>query len=76
MVNENYLEAGRRYDSNTSQARERLRTGLVGILPQLKDTKITHHWFGNVAFSFDQLPKIAVHDGVIYPAGFCGSGTL
>jgi len=75
MVTEYYLEAGR-YDSNTSQARERLRTGLVGILPQLKDTKITHHWFGNVAFPFDQLPKIAVHDGVIYPAGFCGSGTL
>jgi hypothetical protein len=29
-----------------------------------------------VAFPFDQLPKIAIHDGVIYPAGFCGSGTV
>ncbi|MDC0564064.1 hypothetical protein OAP51_04640, partial [Alphaproteobacteria bacterium] len=29
-----------------------------------------------VAFPFDQLPKLAVHDGIIYPAGFCGSGTV
>ena len=70
------LLGGRRLGSNPEKARERLRTGLVGILPQLKDTAITHHWFGNVEFPFDQLPKIAVNDGVIYPAGFCGSGTV
>jgi glycine/D-amino acid oxidase-like deaminating enzyme len=29
-----------------------------------------------VAFPFDQLPKLAVHNGVIYPTGFCGSGTV
>ena len=45
------LLGGRRLGANTEKARERLRTGLVGILPQLKDTAITHHWFGNVAFS-------------------------
>ena len=70
------LLGGRRLGANPEKARERLRTGLVGILPQLKDTAITHHWLGNVAFPFDQLPKIAVNDGVIYPAGFCGSGTV
>ena len=70
------LLGGRRLGSNPAQARERLRKGLVGILPQLKDTNITHHWFGNVAFPFDQLPKMAVNDGIIYPAGFCGSGTV
>ena len=70
------LLGGRRLGANSEKARERLRTGLVGILPQLKDTAITHHWLGNVAFPFDQLPKIAVNDGVIYPAGFCGSGTV
>ena len=37
---------------------------------------ITNHWFGFVAFPFDQLPKLAVHDGVIYPSGYCGSGTV
>ena len=70
------LLGGRRLGSNPEKARERLRAGLVGILPQLKETNITHHWFGNVAFPFDQLPKIAVNDGIIYPAGFCGSGTV
>ena len=22
------------------------------------------------------MPKLAVHDGIIYPTGFCGSGTV
>ena len=70
------LLGGRRLSSNIIESRERLKAGLLGILPQLKDTKVSHHWFGNVAFPFDQLPKIAIHDGVIYPAGFCGSGTV
>ena len=63
-------------DSDPAIAAERLRAGLVSILPDLEDCAITHHWFGFVAFPFDQLPKLTVHDGVIYPAGYCGSGTV
>ena len=70
------LLGGRRLDQNPSKARERLKKGLTSIFPDLKDCKITHHWFGFVAFPFDQLPKLAVHEGVIYPAGYCGSGTV
>ena len=33
-------------------------------------------WQGFVAFPFDQLPKLVVRDGVIYPAGLCGLGTV
>ena len=43
---------------------------------ELKDVKIEAHWPGFVAFPFDQLPKLCVHEGIIYPAGFCGSGTV
>ena len=70
------LLGGRRMDSDPAIAAKRLRDGLVSILPDLADCAITHHWFGFVAFPFDQLPKLTVHDGVIYPAGYCGSGTV
>ncbi|MGA1021880.1 MAG: NAD(P)/FAD-dependent oxidoreductase [Candidatus Puniceispirillaceae bacterium] len=70
------LLGGRRMDADPAKAAERLRAGLVTILPDLADCAITHHWFGFVAFPFDQLPKLTVHDGVIYPAGYCGSGTV
>ena len=70
------LLGGRRMSSNPVKARKRLVEGLTSIFPQLADITITNHWFGFVAFPFDQLPKLAVHDGVIYPSGFCGSGTV
>ena len=70
------LLGGRRLHNDPEQARLRLRQGLGSILPQLAETEISHHWHGFVAFPFDQLPKLAVHDGVIYPAGFSGSGTV
>ena len=59
-----------------SFAKQRLHDGLAGIFPELKDTKIDSYWRGFVAFPFDQLPKLAVHKGIIYPSGFCGSGTV
>ena len=34
------------------------------------------HWQGFVAFPFDQLPKLVIRSGIIYPTGFCGSGTV
>ena len=61
---------------NPVKARKRLVEGLTSIFPQLADIAITNHWFGFVAFPFDQLPKLAIHDGVIYPSGYCGSGTV
>jgi len=70
------LLGGRRMSADPAKARRRLIKGLTSIFPQLADTSITHHWFGFVVFPFDKLPKLAVHDGVIYPAGYCGSGTV
>jgi glycine/D-amino acid oxidase-like deaminating enzyme len=47
---------------------------LRGIFPQLQGTRISHAWAGSVAFTFDQLPHIGVHEGVHYCMGYCGSG--
>jgi glycine/D-amino acid oxidase-like deaminating enzyme len=70
------LLGGRRMSPDPAKARRRLVEGLTSIFPQLADVAITNHWFGFVAFPFDQLPKLAVHDGVICPSGYCGSGTV
>ena len=70
------LLGGRRMHKQESSAKQRLHDALAEIFPELKDTKIDSYWRGFVAFPFDQLPKLAVHKGIIYPSGFCGSGTV
>lgn len=42
--------------------------------PQLKGTKITHAWTGNVAFTWDALPHTGTLDGMHYALGCNGSG--
>jgi glycine/D-amino acid oxidase-like deaminating enzyme len=44
------------------------------IFPELRDFGITHSWSGTVAYSFDELAHIGVHDGVHFAMGYCGSG--
>ena len=70
------LLGGRRMHKQDAVAQARLHQGLAGIFPELEGSKIEHYWAGNVVFPFDQMPKLAVHDGIIYPTGFCGSGTV
>ena len=42
--------------------------------PQLRGTKVTHVWTGNIAFTFDYLPHMGVDDGLHYCMGCQGSG--
>ncbi len=42
--------------------------------PQLKGTRITHAWTGNVAFTWDALPHTGTLDGMHYALGCNGSG--
>jgi len=53
-----------------------LRRGLVDLFPDLKDIRLSHSWFGNVAMNRDMLPRIFEKNGVIYATGFCGSGVV
>ena len=51
-----------------------LHAGMVRVFPQLADTRLSHCWTGNVAFTFDLLPHIGEHDGVHHATGFCAAG--
>ena len=42
--------------------------------PQLKGTKVTHAWTGNVAFAFDFLPHMGQEQGMHYLMACNGSG--
>lgn len=54
----------------------RLRAGLIGLFPELRDVRLAHSWFGNVAMNRDMLPRMFERDGVVYATGFCGSGVV
>lgn len=49
---------------------------LIQIFPELEGVGISHCWWGYVAMTYDQLPKVAEHEGVHYATGFCGSGVV
>ena len=51
-----------------------LRQTVGRIFPQLQDIRISHCWQGNVALTFDSVPRIGIHDGVDYCVGCNGSG--
>ena len=55
---------------------ESLRAQLLQVFPELKDTGLTHSWWGYTGYTFDLLPKVLVHEGIHYALGFCGSGVV
>jgi glycine/D-amino acid oxidase-like deaminating enzyme len=52
----------------------RLYEFMCGVFPQLRGVRLTHAWLGNVAFTFDRLPHMGVHEGVYYCLGCNGTG--
>jgi len=51
-----------------------LHAAMAGIFPELRATRISHSWFGSVAYTFDELMHIGQRDGLHYAMGYCGSG--
>jgi len=51
-----------------------LHAALTQVFPELAETRISHCWTGQVAFTFDMLPHTGEHDGVHYAMGFCAAG--
>jgi glycine/D-amino acid oxidase-like deaminating enzyme len=47
---------------------------MLDRFPQLKGTKITHAWTGNVAFTIDELPHMGKMQGLHFALGCNGSG--
>jgi glycine/D-amino acid oxidase-like deaminating enzyme len=52
----------------------RLHADMVRIFPELASTRISHSWCGFIAYTFDELMHVGVHDGMHYAMGYCGSG--
>lgn len=57
-----------------AQAAPRLRAMMLAVWPELAPVRVTHAWTGNVAFTFDHVPHMGMHEGVHYAAGCQGSG--
>lgn len=53
-----------------------LLAGLIRLFPELKDVRLSHSWFGNVAMHRDMIPRIFEKNGLTYATGFCGSGVV
>ena len=52
----------------------RLYEDMCRIFPELRGYRISHSWMGTVAYTFDELPHVGVHEGIYYAMGYCGSG--
>ena len=53
-----------------------LYNNLIEIFPELEGVRLTHSWWGYTGYTFDLTPHLAVHDGIHYATGFCGSGVV
>jgi glycine/D-amino acid oxidase-like deaminating enzyme len=52
----------------------RLESMMRRIFPQLRGVRTAYAWAGWVAYTFDTLPHLGVHDGIHYCMGYCGQG--
>lgn len=64
------------FDNDARRASVRLHRFMVDLIPELAGVRITHGWFGNVAFAFDRMPHVGVHDGIHYAMACNGSGVV
>lgn len=51
-----------------------LHAEMVKIFPELTGVRISHSWSGLVAYTFDELMHVGLHEGLHYAMGYCGAG--
>jgi len=61
-------------ESTVRQSAEILRRGMIGVYPQLRDTKVEYVWGGTLDFAFDVMPHAGVVDGMHFALGYAGHG--
>ncbi len=61
-------------ESTVRGSAELLRQGMIGVYPQLRDTKVEYVWGGTLDFTFDVMPHSGKIDGMYFAAGFAGHG--
>lgn len=60
---------------NTAKSAAVLKVLLTGVLPQLRDIRISHSWLGTLGFTKDHLPRVGRgNDGIYFAVGYSGSG--
>ena len=52
----------------------KLHADMAQIFPELRETRISHSWCGFVAYTFDEMMHVGVHEGMHYAMGYCGAG--
>lgn len=66
----------RTWGDNQNSHAANLRADMAEIFPELSDVKLSHTWFGFVAYNLDYMPRMFERNGVHYATGFCGSGVV
>ncbi len=61
-------------ETNPLVSGPKLHADMVKVFPELAQTRISHSWCGFVAYTFDELMHVGVHDGMHYAMGYCGAG--
>jgi glycine/D-amino acid oxidase-like deaminating enzyme len=61
-------------ESTVRESAELLRQGMIGVYPQLRDTKVEYVWGGTLDFAFDVMPHSGTLDGMHFALGFAGHG--
>ncbi|MFI5096893.1 MAG: NAD(P)/FAD-dependent oxidoreductase [Candidatus Acidiferrales bacterium] len=61
-------------ESTVRESAELLRRGMIGVYPQLRETKVEYVWGGTLDFAFDVMPHSGTIDGQYFAAGFAGHG--
>jgi glycine/D-amino acid oxidase-like deaminating enzyme len=61
-------------EDTVRQSAEILRRGMIGVYPQLRDTKVEFVWGGTLDFTLDVMPHAGKIDGMYFAAGFAGHG--
>lgn len=61
-------------DIDEREATPILHRFMCDVWPELAAYRVTHCWKGLVAFTFDAVPHLGEHEGVLYVAGCQGNG--
>jgi glycine/D-amino acid oxidase-like deaminating enzyme len=61
-------------DQTIRRSAEILRSGMIDVFPQLRETKIEYVWGGTLDFAFDIMPHAGQLDGMYYAVGYAGHG--
>ena len=61
-------------ESTVRESAELLRRGMIGVYPQLRNSKVEFVWGGTLDFAFDVMPHSGKIDGMHFAVGFAGHG--